>query len=138
MIQRKMKPCPKTLKKKDPVPSGWKAYQGDPSWFHCGFRGILEDKEASPKSPQNECFYDHSGALVDDNHKYSGCKGTPNQYDSKKNPILHTFWDSGGITWAGIPAFLTSMKYDVDQTGNQMKKEAQKGLDWRNWLRLAQ
>ena len=112
MLQR-MLACPSTLLNTDPTPSGWQAYHGDPSWFHCGFRGILEDRTPTPADPQNECFYDHSGTLVDGSHPYAGCRGTPNQYDSDRDPIRHTFSDTGGIWHAGGPAFVTSRVYDL-------------------------
>ncbi len=113
-IQR-MIPCPARLNESDPVPPGWQAYHGDPAWFHCGFRGILEDRRPTPEDPQNECFYDHSGALVDESHPYSGCRGTPNQYDSSESPVSHTFRDTGGIWHAGGPAFMTSRVYSLNQ-----------------------
>src|SRR5262249_16160732 len=91
-IQR-MLACPATLR--GPDPPGWKPYQGDPSVFHCGYRGILEDRRPTDDDPQNECFYDESGKLVDETHPFSGCRGTPNQYDSKEHPILHALIDSG-------------------------------------------
>jgi hypothetical protein len=100
----------------DPVPSGWQRYHGNSSVFHCGYRGILENRIPTPDDPQNECFYDHSGALVDENHQYSGCRGTPNQYDSADSPVSHTVRDSGGILQAGAPAFITSRIYDINES----------------------
>ncbi len=63
-IQR-MAACPAHLNATDPVPPGWKPYYGNSSVFHCGFRGILEDRSPTPDDPMNECFYDHAGVLVD-------------------------------------------------------------------------
>jgi hypothetical protein len=114
VIQR-MLPCPAQLMDADPIPAGWQAYHGDPSVFHCGFRGILENRSPTPNDPQNECFYDHSGALVDETHPYAGCRGTPNQYDSAQDPLDHAFMDTGGIWHAGGPAFITSRVYDLDR-----------------------
>ena len=109
-IQR-MDACPPTLQ--GPTPSGWQSYHGDPSVFHCGFRGILEDRRPTSDDPQNECFYDHSGVLVDESHPFSGCRGTPNQYDSDEHPILHALIDSGGIVRAGVPAFVESRVHEA-------------------------
>ena len=107
--------CPSRLAPDAPVPSGWKPYYGDSAVFHCGFRGILEDRRPAREDPQQECFYDHSGALVDENHRYAGCRGTPNYYDSSSDPIGHTWSDPGGIRHAGGRAFWESRRYDVDQ-----------------------
>ena len=112
LVQR-MAPCPRSLRDSDPPPPGWKPYFGDTSVFHCGFHTILEDRPASPSDPMNECVYDHSGTLVDDSHPYAGCKGTPDQYDSKKDPIKHATIDSGGIVRQGVPAAAESLKHAV-------------------------
>jgi hypothetical protein len=112
MLQR-MAACPSHVGDADPVPPGWKPYFGDTSVFHCGFRTILEDRAPAAGDPMNECVYDHSGTLVDDSHPYAGCKGTPDQYDSKKDPIKHATIDSGGIVRAGAPAFADSVKHAV-------------------------
>lgn len=53
--------------------------------------------------PKNECFYNHTGNLVDENHKFPGCRGTPNQY-GKDSPFSHTFLDTGGILKQGWDA----------------------------------
>jgi hypothetical protein len=39
---------------------GWRSYAetGDPTWFHCGYEGYLEDREPSPEHPVAECFYE--------------------------------------------------------------------------------
>jgi Domain of unknown function (DUF4157) len=108
-----MRACPPRLGADEATPTGWQSYHGNAAVFHCGFRGILEDRIPTPEDPQNECFYDHSGALVDQNHPYAGCGGTPNQYDSADSPVRHTVADTGGILYAGAPAFITSRVYDV-------------------------
>ena len=114
-IQR-MLPCPSQLAADDPVPSGWKPYQGDSSVFHCGFRGLLEDRTPTADDMQNECFYDHAGSLVDENHPYAGCRGTPNRYDSRLlGGVPHATIDPGGIVRAGGPAFVTSRVYDLSR-----------------------
>jgi hypothetical protein len=112
MLQR-MAACPASLRDDEPIPPGWRIYPGPTSVFHCGFRTILENRAPTPDDPMNECVYDHSGVLVDDSHPYSGCKGTPDQYDSRTDPIRHATIDSGGIVRQGIPAFITSRVYDV-------------------------
>jgi hypothetical protein len=114
-IQR-MLACPPALAATDPVPSGWKEYQGDSSVFHCGFRGILEDRAPTADDIQNECFYDHSSVLVTESHLYAGCRGTPNRYDSRfLLGAPHATLDPGGIVRAGAPAFITSRVYDVSR-----------------------
>ena len=115
VIQR-MLACPPRLTESDPTPPGWRPYYGDPTVFHCGFRGILEDRAPTPADPQNECFYDHSGALVDETHPYAGCRGTPNLYASERDPIRHALIDPGGIARAGAPAFVTSRVYQVSSS----------------------
>lgn len=111
-VQR-MASCPPALPESAPVPPGWKPYFGDSSAFHCGYRGILEDRRPTPDDPQNECFYDHGGALVDENHPHAGCRGTPNQYDSSSSTAGHIFLDSGGILRSGWGAFWASRKHDL-------------------------
>ena len=111
---QRMIACPPRLRDDEATPSGWKDYHGNPAVFHCGFRGILENRAPTPTDPMNECFYDHSGTLVDESHPYAGCRGTPDQYDSADHPLDHTFSDSGGIWAAGGPAFATSRVHDID------------------------
>ncbi|MGB5854635.1 MAG: RHS repeat-associated core domain-containing protein, partial [Oceanisphaera sp.] len=85
---------------------GWKEYGGNSNVFHCGFKGVLENRVPSEKNPApaNECFYDNSGALVDESHKWKGCRGTPDYYpyfgtgtaadEARKSP--HATKDAGG------------------------------------------
>lgn len=113
-IQR-MAACPAHLNATDPVPPGWKPYYGNSNIFHCGFRGILEDRKPTPTDPMNECFYDHSGVLVDKSHAYAGCGGTPDYYDSQDSWWDHAFNDPGGIWYAGWDAFQESNRYFGDQ-----------------------
>ena len=115
MLVQRMAPCRPTLDASDPVPSGWKAYNGNTCWFHCCYRGILENRRPSPEDPQNECFYDDNGALVDEHHENSGCRGTPNQFDSASDWWRHTFEDEGGIWSRGWGAFWSSRWYDLNQ-----------------------
>ncbi|CAL1517163.1 hypothetical protein MMC2321_00894 [Chitinophaga sp. MM2321] len=115
VIQR-MAACPTHLNDSDPVPTGWRLYPGPTAVFHCGFRTILEQRAPTPSDPMNECVYDHSGVLVDVNHPYAGCRGTPDQYDASAgigDALRHTFTDSGGIVAEGGPAFVTSRVYEV-------------------------
>ena len=111
-IQR-MAACPGHLNDGEPTPVGWKDYFGASGVFHCGFRTILEDRMPTPSDPMNECVYDHSGTLVDENHPYSGCRGTPDQYDSRTSPVRHATIDSGGIVRAGAPALATSALHAI-------------------------
>jgi hypothetical protein len=113
-VQRSL-PCPPALQESDPTPSGFKAYHGNSCWFHCCYRGILEDRRPQPDDPQNECFYDDTGALVDSAHENPGCRGTPNQYDSASDWWKHTFEDEGGIWSKGWGAFWSSRWHDLNQ-----------------------
>ncbi len=113
-IQR-MAACPSHLSSNEETPDGWKSYFGNSCTFHCCFRGILEDRTASPSDPQNECFYDDSGNLVDENHEYAACGGTPNDYDSSSSPLSHTFRDRGGIWEAGWSAYTEARRFASDR-----------------------
>lgn len=115
-IQR-MQPCPTHLNATDPVPSGFKDYYGPSGIFHCGYRGILEDRIPTPDDPQNECFYDETGTLVDESHPYAGCRGTPNSYDSSTSGWDHFANDPGGIWQAGWGAFWSSRAHDMRDWG---------------------
>jgi len=110
IIQR-MAPCPATYPRT--LPAGWKPYYGDSCVFHCCYNGILEDRRPTSDDPQNECFYDRHGTLVDENHPYAGCRGTPNQYDSSTNRFLHFLIDRGGIVRSGLGAFATSSAHHL-------------------------
>lgn len=94
--------------------SQWKPYVGQTWAFHCGFMGFLENREPVPEDPIAECFYDHQGTLVDENHKYCGCRGTPDQYPA--SDWWNHFWiDSGGVWAEGMPAWQQSRRYYVDR-----------------------
>lgn len=121
-IQR-MLACPSTLRANDPVPTGFKEYQGFSSVFHCGYRGILEDRSPTPSDPQNECFYDTLGRLVDQNHDNADCRGTPNDYDSSESKWDHTFNDRGGIWHRGWDSFWGSRNSRDDRTDNQKRQD---------------
>ena len=114
-VLARMAACPPQLADSDPVPAGWKPYFGNSSVFHCGYRGILEDRVPTASDPMNECFYDRSGRLVDASHPHAACGGTPDQYDASKDPVKHTFADSGGIWEAGWDAFWGSRAHDAQQ-----------------------
>jgi hypothetical protein len=96
--------------------SGWRPYNdsGDPGWFHCGYEGYLEDREPTPEQPVAECFYDERGELVDENHSYSGCRGTPDSYPAS-DWWNHIFADPGGIWEHGLPAYLESRRHAADE-----------------------
>merc|ERR1719460_2222646 len=70
-------------------------YPGDSSVFHCGFRGIIENREKDT----NECFYDSQGDLVDEAHEWSGCRGTPDEWaaTSFMGRVKHSLFDAGGL-----------------------------------------
>lgn len=108
-------PCPSFLDPESPVPEGWKPYYGASWFFHCGFRGILEERKPSIEDPMNECFYDKEGNFVGNEHIWSGCGGTPDQFDSKTQKWDHFWRDSGGIWKSGWPAFKTSVKYWIHE-----------------------
>lgn len=111
-IQR-MLACPLRLNASDPVPAGFKPYFGNPHVFHCGFRGILEDRRPTPDNPMNECFYDETGALVTESHPFAGCRGTPDYYDSETDTYDHFANDPGGVVQAGGPALLESIGHPI-------------------------
>ncbi|MGL4666957.1 MAG: RHS repeat domain-containing protein, partial [Saezia sp.] len=110
--------CPNKPPEND---SNWKPYKGKifmgvdtGRWaFHCGYRGWLENRDPTAEDPQGECFYDTCGRLVDMNHPYAGCRGTPNQYSGDTHPSEHTWDDSGGIWHSGWTAFWESRKHDL-------------------------
>ena len=135
MRVQRMAECPPALARSDPVPSGWKEYQGDPCVFHCCYRGILEDRQPTPDDPQNECFYDNAGRLVDEDHPRADCGGSPNQYDSKSDPIKHALIDEGGIVSKGWGAFWESRGKELEETKDEFTHEMGKAFDWRNWYR---
>lgn len=123
VLQRDQLPCPSRLCAGTAAPTGWKDYYGASSVFHCGFRGILEDRAPTEGSPQNECFYDERCRLVTRSHAYSACGGTPNEYDSEEDTFLHTVWDSGGVVWAGLPAFVESRTHDFHELISPVTRE---------------
>lgn len=95
---------------------GWRSYAetGDPSWFHCGYEGYLEDREPSSEHPIAECFYDEHGRLVSDGHPYAGCKSTADSYPAT-DVWDHTINDPGGIRAEGWPAYLESRRHAGDE-----------------------
>lgn len=126
-IQR-MAACPTRLQASDPAPPGWKPYYGASGVFHCGFRGILEDRKPTPNDPQNECFYDEYGNLIDENSPSADCGGSPNQYNSETDKWDHTFNDEGGIRHKGWDAFWESRVHPV-------KKKAREADSWYRRLK---
>ena len=110
LVQR-MAPCPATYP--ETVPTGWKKYYGDSCYFHCCYRGILEDRKPADGDPQNECFYDTGGALVTETHPFAGCRGTPNSYDSESQTGRHATIDPGGVVRSGPGAFVESTAYKI-------------------------
>jgi RHS repeat-associated protein len=94
----------------------WIQYQGNPWWFHCGpdYHTYLENRKPTLEDPRGECTYDECNRLVDQNHKYAQCQGTPDQYDTS-DWWNHTFNDKGGIWEKGWPAFRESRRHEYDQ-----------------------
>lgn len=124
-----MKPCPPTLPSEHDM-EGWRPYPHNPAWFHCGYDGILENVPARPERPMNECFYDESGVLVDENHEYAGCGGTPDQYDGRTQGWDHTWKDEGGIWKAGGPAMIDSIRHQVNETAEQLNEAFENNSKW--------
>lgn len=93
--------------------SRWKSYDGVPSVFHCGYEGFLENRRPSRSQPLAECFYDEQGLLVDQNHPYAGCSGTPDQYPA--DDLRHTTEDEGGVVEEGWDSFWESRRRDFDR-----------------------
>ena len=100
--------CPSSPPRND---KNWIKYYGDPKIFHCGYDGYLENRQPTRISPMAECFYD-GRRLVTENHPFSACGGTPDQY-GKDSPILHSTIDSGGIMRKGAPAAWDSFRQKV-------------------------
>jgi hypothetical protein len=93
--------------------SRWKPYEGFPSVFHCGYDGFLENRRPSRSQPVAECFYDELSQLVDQNHPYAGCRGTPNQYPTDDH--RHITEDEGGVAEEGWDSFWESRQRDLDR-----------------------
>ncbi len=105
-------PCPKSPPPEDDP--NLKPYTGNPDWFHCGYKGFKDKSDPQETGmKQQECFYDEDGKLVDDNHPHSGCKGTPNEFDSKTDTWDHIWNDSGGVRQSGWDAFTESRSHDA-------------------------
>lgn len=120
-----MEPCPSHAPDMDNLQDGWKPYFGVTEVFHCGYDGILEDVSASPSRPQNECFYDETGALVTQSSAYGGCRGTPNLYDGKTDKYNHTMHDPGGIRHAGGEGLATSVEKAKDDAAEAIGDAAE-------------
>lgn len=101
--------------------------------FHGGMEGYLENKDPSPESPQQECFYDDSGNLIDENHDYAGMRGTANEYDGHGDDISdvwdHFYNDSGGVWENGREAFATSMESYYDSATDSLEELYDQGTD---------
>lgn len=91
----------------------WKPYEGLPSAFHCGYDGFLENRRPSRSQPIAECFYDEQGLLVDQNHPYAGCRGTPDQYPA--DDLRHVTEDKVGAAEEGWDSFWESRRHDLDR-----------------------
>jgi hypothetical protein len=110
---------------------GWRSYTetGDPTWFHCGYEGYLEDRDPSPEHPIAECFYDERGRLVDEDHPYAGCKGTADSYPATEK-WDHAVNDPGGIAGQGWGPFLESQRHVLDQVRDFLRHAPRK--DYRD------
>jgi len=108
----------------------WKNYVGMPSVFHCGYNTYLENRTPIPDDPIGECVYDERGKLVDENHKYAGCRGTPDQYPASDS--WNHFWnDTGGIRENGWSAFKESRKHDFDQADQWIRSKVNQIKQWQ-------
>ena len=116
------KDCPSSPPINNP---NWIAYQGNPDVFHCGFKGYLENIDPTLQRPKNECFYDDSNKLVDRNHKFKGCRGTPNEYHANEW-IGHTIHDRGGIVEAGREGYMESRRYFYEKQNGKNNWEDRK------------
>jgi hypothetical protein len=107
----------------------WRSYEetGNPEIFHCGYNGFLEAMEKPPGSLTNECFYDEMDNLVDENHPHAACGGTPDEYppDSLENKVKHTIIDKGGIVRSGVPAFVESREFELENLERSVWNELQ-------------
>ena len=97
----------------------WQPYDSSlgSNLFHCGYEGYLENVTPTPENPQQECFYDDDGDLVDEKHEDAGCRGTANQYDGHGwdlDALRHTFIDEGGIWENGRDGVATSVEHHWD------------------------
>jgi hypothetical protein len=110
--------------------AGWKKYEGAPSFFHCGFHGLVADCSPDRDHLQQECFYNDAGQLVEgaDGAGKRGtvdidfrCAGTPNADDASEHPIRHGF-SAGGIIDAGWTGFVGSILY-FDRQEHEFENE---------------
>ena len=109
-----------------PVGDGnWVEYGWSTVFFHCGYDCYLEGREPTPDNPRQECCYDEEGNLVDKNHKYSGCRGTADQYP-KGDVLKHMFLDSGGVLSHGLEAYLETIRHKGDKDMERIGKEIRK------------
>lgn len=93
---------------------------GDPWWFHCDYDGYPENCAASPDAPIGECFYDERGGLVDANHPYAKCGGTPDSY-SAYDPRHWLWMDPGGI-WNNFGNLGESVRQRYDKTREWLRQ----------------
>ena len=107
--------------------SGWRSYNesGDPDVFHCGFEGYLENREPTPERPAAECFYDEWGHLVDDQHQYAECRGTPNQYGADQ--WGHIWPDEGGVI-KNLDSLLESRRHSSDWSRDFLRHAPRRDL----------
>ena len=86
------------------------------AFFHCGYSVYVENRESAGHF-QNEVAYDHTAPgqpLVDSNHPYAGCGGSPNEFSAGSHPIAHTFGQGGIFSQAGWEGLTTSIQHAND------------------------
>jgi hypothetical protein len=114
----------------DVIPIGWKKYEGVPSVFHCGFRGLVADCHPDRDHLQNEVFYNDEGQRVKnaDDAKTGDyvdidyrCAGTPNADDASEHPGWHIF-TKGGLIREGWGGFVGSILY-YDRQQHELENE---------------
>ncbi len=88
--------CPATEQQcaKDP---NFQPYNGSSNFFHCGYTGFTQLNAPAGHQIQ-ECFYGPDGSLA-----ANACKGSPDDHDSRTDPIGHIFNDRGGIFYPHFP-----------------------------------
>ena len=82
----------------------------------------MENRKPTVDDPIAECVYDDDNILVDENHEYAECRGTPDQYgagslkteEGRTEMWNHTRNDTGGVWAHGKEAISESARKRVD------------------------
>ncbi|MCI5219288.1 MAG: RHS repeat-associated core domain-containing protein [Candidatus Electrothrix sp. LOE2] len=119
----------------------------DPAWglydkklgkalFHCtaAFKGFIEHREENDcrEDRAAECFYDKSNQLINQDHKYSWCGGSSDEFvcNDKISCFNHTVRDNGGImSLNGAKGLVASRLYNVEQVLNYSVEQGGKAVD---------